>query len=117
MNDVLAELKRALVGAETLEETRAALLRAYTLLVRREDPPPRDYVLLRDFDTADTTPVPSGAVTGYHPRAIYVLRGKMTAGYIFAIKHVRERDDLGLKDAKEYVDALPVVRVGAHAVR
>jgi hypothetical protein len=114
MDEILAELRRALVGAETLKETRAALLRAYTLLVRRGDDPPYDYVLLRDLDASSISP---SAATGFHPRAIYVLRGKMTAGYIFAIKHVRERDDLSLKDAKEYIDALPVVRVGAYAVR
>lgn len=39
----------------------------------------------------------------------YVFDGKATTSKIYAIKYVRSRDGIGLREAKEYVEALPRV--------
>jgi ribosomal protein L7/L12 len=40
---------------------------------------------------------------------MYFLDGKLTSSKIGAIKYIREVTNMGLKDAKDYVECLPVV--------
>lgn len=40
---------------------------------------------------------------------VYMLDGRATTGKIFAIKYIRNRDGIGLKEAKDYIDGLAQV--------
>jgi len=101
LNEIKRELTQGLVADDTVAELRMSFLRARDLLanvIRGLPATQPDYVLAI---------YPAELASNDRPIIhVYFVGGRPGTSKIYAIKAVRERDKVGLKAAKDYVDRL-----------
>jgi hypothetical protein len=118
----------ALIYGDTSSRLREALITLRDNMLKLQEQPEqktkRDYAIelpertmnvtnpnRRDPSTVDWSLPPIDALPAtiqvrVPAERIYVLDGNITTSKIYAIKYVRGRDNVGLKEAKDYVDSL-----------